>query len=514
MEIAEKSATLREGHYSLKLPFKKDDVSLPNNFSVVKQRLLGLKKKFLRNEQFYEEYKTCLNGMISKGYAEQVPVHQLDGGSGKVWYIPHHGVYHPRKRTLRVVLAACKGTSLNQQLLQGPNLTSTLLGVLVRFRQEPVAVMGDIQAMFHQVKVTEEDRDFLRFLWWLEGDLTKELAEFRMTAHLFGAVSSPSCASFALRKTADDNQSDFPAAVVQTVKENFYVDDCLKSMGSEEEATFMVKNLTSLCKKGGFTLTKWVGNNRTMLHTLPEEHRAKDLHELNLDRDKLPVERALGLQWCAETDAFNFKMDVQQKTCTRRGMLSVSSSVSDPLGFLAPVVLPAKIMLQELCRRNLGWDDTTPQDILQQWTRWMDLDMLSEFKVERCTKPKGFGHPIHAQLHHFSDANEAGYGVVTYLRMQNNKNYIHVAFLMGKARVTPIKTVTIPRLELTAAVLAVRVDLMLKAELKLQLQESVFWTDSTSVLKYIMKTSISIRSWPTGSRLSEEPLELHNGCEL
>ena len=94
-----------------------------------------------------------------------------------------------------------------------------------------MAVMGDIRAMFHQVKVTEEDRDFLRFLWWPEGDLTKELAEFRMTVHLFGAVSSPSCASFALRKTADDNQSDFPAAVVQTVKENFYVDDCLKSMG-------------------------------------------------------------------------------------------------------------------------------------------------------------------------------------------------------------------------------------------------------------------------------------------
>ncbi len=112
--------------------------------------------------------------------------------------------------------------------------------------------------------------------------------------------------------------------------------------------------------------------------------------------------------------------------------------------------------------------------------------MLSEFKVHRCIKPMDFGNPIHAQLHHFSDASEAGYGTVTYLRMQNDKNDIHVAFLIGKARVTPLKTVTIPRLELTAAVLAVRVDLMLKAELRLQLQESVFWTDSTSVLKYIM----------------------------
>ncbi|XP_041920573.1 uncharacterized protein LOC121684581 [Alosa sapidissima] len=347
--------------------------------------------------------------------------------------------------------------------------------------------MGDVQAMFHQVKVPKGDRDFLRFLWWPAADLTKDVAEFRMTVHLFGATSSPSCAIFALRKTADDNQGNFPAEVIQAVKENFYVDDCLKSMASEEEAVQMVKHLTALCQRGGFTLTKWISNNRTILQTLPEEHKAKDLRELNLDRDKLPVERALGLQWCIETDSFKFKMETHQRSCTRRGMLSVSSSVFDPIGFLAPVLLPAKTMLQELCRRNFGWDETVPQDILHHWTRWLEeLDMLSEFKIERCMKPKDFGNIVHAQLHNFSDASESGYGAVTYIRMQNNRNDSHVAFLIGKAKVTPLKAVTIPRLELTAAVLAVRIDLMLKTELRLPLQESVFWTDSTSVLKDIM----------------------------
>jgi len=114
---------------------------------------------------------------------------------------------------------------LNKELLQGPNLTSSLLGVLFRFREEPVAFMGDIHAMFHQVKVAEEDRDFLRFLWWPNGDVTKDLVEHRMTVHLFGAVSSPSCASYALRKSADDHQSEFAANVCQAVKENFYVDE-------------------------------------------------------------------------------------------------------------------------------------------------------------------------------------------------------------------------------------------------------------------------------------------------
>ena len=153
---------------------------------MAKQMLLGLKRRFQRDERFHQEYASFFTDVISNGYAEKVPQHQLDGVEGKVWYIPHHGVYHPRKNTLRVVFdcaATFKGTSLNSQLLQGPNLTSSLLGVLTRFRQEPVAVMGDIQKMFYQVKVAETDKDFLCFLWWPEGDMKQEVTEYRMTVH-------------------------------------------------------------------------------------------------------------------------------------------------------------------------------------------------------------------------------------------------------------------------------------------------------------------------------------------
>lgn len=301
--------------------------------------------------------------------------------------------------------ATFKGTSLNSQLLQGPNLTSSLLGVLTRFRQESVALMGDIQQMFYQVKVAETDKDFLRFLWWPEDDLSQEIAEYRMTVHLFGAVSSPSCACYALRKTAKDNQALFPAEVIQTVKQNFYMDDCLKSMSSEEEAIKMIKDLTAVCQRGGFHLTKWVSNSRKVLRTIIEEHRAKDLHELDLDRDNLPLERALGLQWCIESDAFQFKMLVKERPYTRRGMLSLLSSVYDPLGFIAPITLPGKILLQELCRRSCGWDDNLPHDIQQLWMKWLEeLNKMSEFKIRRCIKPKDLGQPTLAQLHHFSDA--------------------------------------------------------------------------------------------------------------
>jgi len=488
MEKVNGSIKLQDGHYKLNLPFKKENPMLPNNLCVAKQRLVGLKRKLDRNKTFHQEYSTFLDEVISQGYAERVPLHQLKQDKGKVWYIPHHGVYHPKKGTLRVVFdcgAAFKGTSLNDQLLQGPCLTNSLLGVLVRFRQEPIAFMADVKAMFHQVKVATEDTNFLRFLWWPDGDLKREPVEYRMNVHLFGAVSSPSCACFALRRTAEDNKFNFPEKVIDTIHANFYMDDCLKSVASEEEAILMIKDLTAVCLTGGFQLTKWVSNSRSVLQTVPEEHRAHGIKMMDLDQDQLPVERALGLLWCVQSDTFKFKMNIKDNPCTRRGVLSIVCSVYDPLGFLAPFTLTAKLLLQELCRTRCGWDDPLPSNLQKQWSLWLkELERIADFEVNRCLKPTGLDQLTNIQLHHFSDASTLGFGTVTYLRMETNKD-VHVHFLLGKSRVAPLKHVTIPRLELTAAVLAARVDKMLRAELQFPLVESVFWTDSTSVLKYI-----------------------------
>lgn len=166
--------------------------------------------------------------------------------------------------------------------------------------------MGDIQAMFHQVRVPEEDRDFLQFLWWPGGDIAQEPVPYRMTVHLCGAVSSPSCASYALKRTALDHKSDFPAMVVVTVQHNFYVDDCLKSSTTEAEAAQLIHGVIAVCGRGGFSLEKWISNSCAVLRGLSDEQRAKQLKMLDLDDDKLPVERALGLQWCVETDTFKF----------------------------------------------------------------------------------------------------------------------------------------------------------------------------------------------------------------
>ena len=182
---------------------------------------------------------------------------QLEQLSTLVWYLPHHPVFHPQKPNKVRVMFDCSAkyrrTSLNDQLLQGPDLTNTLVGVLTRLREESVALMSNVEAMFHQVKVRPDDRNARRFLWWPDGNLSKQAEEFQMTVHLFGSTSSPSCPNFALRKTPDDNEGDFDP---ETIRRNFYIDDCLKAVKSESSAVKLADQLSRCLAKGGFLLTK------------------------------------------------------------------------------------------------------------------------------------------------------------------------------------------------------------------------------------------------------------------
>src|SRR5664279_1022300 len=198
--------------------------------------------------------------------------------------------------------------SLNDQVLQGPDLTNKLVGVLLRFRQERIALMADVESMFHQVHVTQRDRDVLRFLWWVNDDLEAEPETFRMNAHLFGGVWSPSCCSFILRRTAEDNQSEFHREIIDTVHRNFYVDDCLKSVQSKKHAVELVQNLSRLLARGGFRLTKWISNDRDVLGSIPECDVAKKMQSLNLDIDDLLAEHALGVHWDVENDNFGYEI--------------------------------------------------------------------------------------------------------------------------------------------------------------------------------------------------------------
>ena len=247
------------------------------------------------------------------------------------------------------------------KLLQGPDLSSNLVGVLTRFRQEKYAFMANIEKMFFQVRVRKEDQSFLRFLWWPDGDLQKEAEEYCMTVHLFGAVSSPACANYAHKRTADDNEDEYGPEAANTLRRNFYVDDVLKSASTEDETIKLAKDTKVVCQNGGFSLTKFVGNTERIISSIPQEHREERVKNLALGQDKLPIERVLGAIWCIESDTFNFRIELKDKPCTRGDILSTISSIYDPLGFIAPVVLVGKKILQDICHTN-SWDK--PADCL------------------------------------------------------------------------------------------------------------------------------------------------------
>ena len=486
LAIMEDSAELRGGHYEVALPWKVFPPDLPNNKIVAEHRLGLLKKRLLKDPQLHRKYSLFMDDLFDKGHVQKVLEGQREDSPS--WYLPHHPVIHPQKPDkVRVVFdcaAKFQNVSLNQQILQGPDLTNSLIGVLTRFREQPIAIMADIEKMFYQVRVPIEDSRYLRFLWWPSGEMDKEPEEFQMLVHLFGGVSSPSCANYALQKTAEDNAEHFDKDTIQTVRRNFYVDDCLKSVEDNQQASRLVDQLRQLLAKGGFRLTKWVSNAYDVIQSVPVSERASSVKELDLEN--LPVERALGILWDVQSDTFRFKIAVKDRPPTRRGILSVISSIYDPLGFVAPLILPAKAILRDLCRKGLDWDDRIPLEDLKRWQDWLqELPKLEQFAVERCLRPKNFGRIVSSQLHNFSDASGEGYGAVTYLRVVNEAGNVHCAFLMGKSRQTPQKSVTIPRLELSAAVVATRLNKMMQHELDVALEEEFFWTDSTCVLSYI-----------------------------
>ncbi len=265
----------RDGHFEIPLPFKGSGPPvLPNNMKLATVWLQHLKNKIKANKQYFDHYIAFNKEIIWKGDAEPAPPFS-EGET--VWYIPHHGVYNPKKPDkLRVVFdcsAKFRGISLNDTLLTGPDLINSLVGVLCRFRREAVAVICDIERMFHQFSVSPEVRNYLRFLWWEDGLLETEPREYRMTVHLFGAASSPGCANFCLKYLAQQHKFDHSTDSV-FLENNFYVDDGLTSVPTVKEAKKLIFDEQEMCNGGGLHLHKFNSNQIEVLSCVASSERA------------------------------------------------------------------------------------------------------------------------------------------------------------------------------------------------------------------------------------------------
>ncbi|XP_052386018.1 uncharacterized protein LOC127933238 [Carassius gibelio] len=270
-----------DGHFEMPLPFKSERPNLPDNKACAIHRLKCSGKKLKRNKQYYMDYKKFMDEIIALGDAERVPEQDID--KRPAWYIPHHGVYHPQKPgKIRVVFDASakfRDTSLNDHLLTGPELTNTLLGVLYRFRRGPVAFMCDIESLFHQFHVNACDQDYL---WWENRDLETPFTVYRMKVHLFGAASSPGCANYGLKHLAAEGEGSFDEETIKFIKTNFYVDDGLGSVDTEEQAIQLVNEARKLCRMCNLRLHKFISNSTQVLALLPKEECAVVAKDLDM----------------------------------------------------------------------------------------------------------------------------------------------------------------------------------------------------------------------------------------
>ena len=291
---------------------------------------------------------------------------------------------------------------------------------------------------------------------------------------MFGAKSSPSCANFCLRQTALEFAHLYDPTILEIVRNNFYVDDCLLSVSSVEEAISAQRSLCELLRRRGFHLRKWLSNNEQVIKAIPDSERARLVNNYSFDVSS--HERVLGVNWDIKEDQFTFFINLPHNPFTKRGLLSTIASLYDPLGFVSPVVLEAKVFLQGLTRRKAGWDEEITSSESERWSNWLSLlSRLNEVSVPRCFKTQELAKLKNAEIHNFSDASSFAYGVCSYLRLIDENGNVACSFLIGKSRVSPIKAISIPRLELTAAVLAVRLNEKMQRELNLESYTSIFW---------------------------------------
>ncbi|XP_076656372.1 uncharacterized protein LOC143361016 [Halictus rubicundus] len=497
------------GRWETGLLWHTEKVDLPNNYSYALERLKNLERRMDKEPELANAYTRQIEDLIKKGYAEKLTAQQIETGS-PVWYLPHFGVKHVDKpNKLRIVFdaaAKCHGTSLNDVLLPGPDLLNSLLGVLMRFRQRKIAFVADIKEMFLQIKIREEDRDVQRFLW-RETERNQKPDVYRMSSMIFGAISSPSSAQYVKNRNADEFATLYPEAV-NAIKYKHYVDDYLDSVDTEDEAKRLSREVTEIHRRGGFQMCGWTSNSDAVMKEMSGGNVTSGTVQLTAKERR--ASKTLGLYWDAMSDTFSFNTNkmqnavsvpLQEKGITKREMVRTIMSIFDPLGFLAPFTIKSKILLQNVWRSGITWDENLRIAEMGKWKEWTsELQSLGELTIPRCYVARC--HVTTTELHVFCDASELAYAAVAYWKFTYSNGRSTVAFICSKSRVTPLKPTSIPRLELQAALLASRLGRTIETEHEFKISRRIFWTDSNTVLSWIQADPRSFKTF-VSNRLAE-----------
>ena len=426
-----------------------------------------------------KKYDDYVMNMESNGYirkVDDVDVNDYDG-----YLMPHRGLY--QKEKLRCVFDAyakdCNNVSLNDLMYQGENLLTQLVLILIQFCFNRFIAISDIKAAFLQIRVCEEDRKYLRFLW------NGVIWEFLRLP--FGVTASPFLLHKSIQFLFSMFANTFPVSV-DILFISMYVDDLILSLHSRELLHKVVQETNDIFRSANMELKNWVFRDQSE----------------SLDE----VTKILGIEWNVKSDQiiFSIKLDFEEGNITKRMLVSNISKIYDPLGALNCWSISLRILIQEAWKESKEWDVPLSEKLMSSTRKLTNESHSSEVILPRfCSQVTE-----ESIVYIFCDASMQAYSAVVYLRNGDD------VYVMCKARVAPIKKPqSIPRLELMFAILAVRLAKLLKKSPHFMKLKFVFGSDSKIVLFWINKEPGILKKFESNRvrELIEERMRL-NGFML
>ncbi|XP_055543223.1 uncharacterized protein LOC129728792 [Wyeomyia smithii] len=490
------ATTIRvDDRFETGLLWRADTRHFPDSYPMAVRRLISLEKKLDRDPELFQSVHQQIRDYVTKGYAHKATEKELvESQPNSIWYLPMNVVRNPRKpgkiRFVWDAAATVNGISLNSELLAGPDMLQSLPAVINRFRERRIAFGGDIQEMYHQIRIRSDDKQAQRFLFRSSPNDKPEV--YVMDVATFGSTCSPCSAQFIKNINAAEFAEEFPEAAAAVIN-NHYVDDYYDSADSVDHAYKIAREVKYIHSRGGFHLRNWVSNSSEFLEAMGEPSKNSAVH-FNRDKSTM-VERVLGIIWDPSEDVFRFSTTVREaykpvlhgiERPTKRIVLSCVMSMFDPQGLLSPFTVFGRMLIQDLWRTGCDWDDPVDDRSHEKWTRWTKvLPQIAAIKVPRSYfGVSKLSEVKKIQLHIITDASKGALGCVAYFRAIVEGN-VRCVLVASRVKVAPLKPVSIPRLELQAAVIGARLASAVRKNHFFDIETQFFWSDSTTVLSWI-----------------------------
>ena len=508
LALIENGMELREGVWVAKYPWLRNPDELPDNKHSALAMLRSTEKRLKRDENLAQIYSDQVKDMVDRGVARKLQPEEMEAYDGPYYYISHHEVMNPKSHSTPCRLVFNSSAKFNNVILndfwaKGPDMMNNLLGVLLRFRGDRVAVAGDIKKMYHTVKIEGVDQQTHRFLWRDLEDRPPDV--YVITSVSFGDKPAAAMAAVALKKTAELSKEEYPRAA-EIIINSSYVDDIISSFADQEEAHKIITHINEVLLRGGFRVKAWRVSGQTTEEGL-EICTTVD----NFDSNDSTDTKVLGIVWNPSNDELEFRTKLnfsprQRKVrtepdisedevndripviLTKRLLLSQVNGIYDPMGLASPFVIRAKILLRNLNALQLDWDDPIPEIEREKWVIFFtELYDIQRVKFKRSTKPpQTKGRPV---LVIFSDASEAAFGACAYIRWEKEDGTYESRLLLAKSRLAPLKKITIVRLELNGALLSARLREFITKQCNLEFRRTYLLVDSEIVRAMIQKDS-------------------------